>query len=39
MLPPSINYFRNINSALLEKSQNFYSTFFDENLIDMFDPI
>jgi len=34
---PSINYFRNINSTLLEKSK-FLFYFFDEKLIDMFDP-
>ena len=34
---PSINYFKNINSVLLKKSK-FLFYFFDENLIDMFNP-
>jgi hypothetical protein len=37
IVTPSINYFRNINSILLEKSK-FLFYFFDENLIDMFNP-
>ena len=37
IITPSINYFRNINSILLEKSK-FLFYFFDEKIIDMFNP-
>jgi hypothetical protein len=38
IVSPSINYFKNINSSLLKKSK-FLFYFFDENIIDKFNPL